>query len=188
MVTKITGDNLDIYLRKMTLEDTDAIIKWRNSDSVRPYFIYQEPFTKEGHLHWIKTMIEPGHGYQFMICDIKTHESIGSAYLRYLDPIHNKIEYGLFIGENRLRGKGIGSQATLLTLQFAFQHLNVNKVHSKVLKINQMSNGMCNHLGWQTEGILREDVKLQGIMHDVILYGVLNSEYKKVNGYKEYIE
>ena len=30
-----------IYLRKITFEDTDNIIRWRNSDSVRTHFIDQ---------------------------------------------------------------------------------------------------------------------------------------------------
>ena len=51
---KIIGER--VYLRPITIEDTDRIVTWRNSDAVRPYFIYQKPFTKEGHLYWLHTM------------------------------------------------------------------------------------------------------------------------------------
>ena len=34
-----------VYLRLMTREDTDDIIKWRNLDEVRSRFIYQKLFT-----------------------------------------------------------------------------------------------------------------------------------------------
>lgn len=37
----------DIYLRLMTEEDTDNIIRWRNTDFVRRNFIYQKPFTRQ---------------------------------------------------------------------------------------------------------------------------------------------
>ena len=43
---KIIGKT--VYLRPITDEDTNLIINWRNSDAVRPYFIYQKPFKKEG--------------------------------------------------------------------------------------------------------------------------------------------
>lgn len=49
------GFNMDryedeaIYLRLMTDEDTEDIIRWRNSDAVRKRFIYQAPFTKQSH-------------------------------------------------------------------------------------------------------------------------------------------
>ena len=39
-----------VYLRPITLEDTENIVKWRNTNRVRKNFIYQKPFTKEGHL------------------------------------------------------------------------------------------------------------------------------------------
>ena len=39
-----------VYLRPITLEDTDRIIRWRNSDRVRKNFIDQRPFTRQGHL------------------------------------------------------------------------------------------------------------------------------------------
>ena len=47
----------DIYLRKMTEDDTDLIVKWRNQDFVRENFIYQKPFTRQGHRSWIENMI-----------------------------------------------------------------------------------------------------------------------------------
>ena len=45
-----------VYLRPITdsEEDTNNIIRWRNSDTVRPYFIYQKPFTVEGHKQWLE--------------------------------------------------------------------------------------------------------------------------------------
>ena len=48
-------EHAGIYLRLMTWDDTDLIVKWRNSDAVRRNFIYQALFTREGHEHWIRT-------------------------------------------------------------------------------------------------------------------------------------
>ena len=43
-----TDRKTGIYLRYMTVEDTDKIVAWRNSDAVRSRFIYRERFTTEG--------------------------------------------------------------------------------------------------------------------------------------------
>ena len=45
-----------IYLRLMGAEDTENIIRWRNTDFVRSNFIYQKPFTRAGHENWMKNM------------------------------------------------------------------------------------------------------------------------------------
>ena len=57
---KYADEKAGIYLRPMTYEDTDDIVAWRNSDSVRKNFIYQALFTRESHENWIRTMVETG--------------------------------------------------------------------------------------------------------------------------------
>ena len=49
---KIEGKQ--IYLRPITMEDTDRIVSWRNQDRVRHNFIYQKLFTKESHENWMQ--------------------------------------------------------------------------------------------------------------------------------------
>ena len=77
----------DVYLRPITVEDTDDIIQWRNSEDVRKYFIYQGVLTREGHLRWLETRIQSGEVVQFIIVEKRTEESIGSVYLRDVDHV-----------------------------------------------------------------------------------------------------
>ena len=70
----------DIYLRPMTGEDTEDIIRWRNKEMVFRNFIYQKPFTRKGHENWIKTMIDTGKAVQFIICEKAGTRPVGSVY------------------------------------------------------------------------------------------------------------
>ena len=110
-----------IYLRPMTPGDTELIIGWRNRDSVRENFIYQAPFTREGHENWIRTMIETGKAVQMIICESDGDLPVGSVYIRDIDREHNKAEYGIFIGEESARGRGIGTAAARLMLRYCFE-------------------------------------------------------------------
>ncbi|MFI3201343.1 MAG: GNAT family protein [Eubacteriales bacterium] len=186
MITKIMADTIEIYLRKIELEDTELIIRWRNSEYVRPFFIYQEPFTREGHLKWIETMIDTGRGYQFMICEKETLLPIGCVYLRDYEKGHKHIEYGIFIGEHSLKGKGVGTLAARLIIQFAFEQLQVHRVFARVIAGNIASSRIMMKAGLQEEARLRDHVFLQGEYKDLLLYGILENECKKVNGY--YVE
>ena len=103
---KLEGEK--VYLRLMTQEDTDLIVSWRNEDFVRKNFIYQKPFTREGHLNWIRTMVDTGKVIQFIICT-KEDEPVGSVYLRDIDRTHRKAEYGIFIGEKDALSRGYGT-------------------------------------------------------------------------------
>ena len=165
----------DIYLRPMTVEDTDFIVKWRNEDFVRRNFIYQKPFTKEGHLNWIETMVKTGKVIQFIICT-KEDKPVGSVYLRDIDEVHHKAEYGIFIGEKDALSCGYGTQAAKLMLRYSFETLKLHKLMLRVLAGNDRAKRSYEKAGFVQEAYLREDVCLEDGYRDVILMAALNPE------------
>lgn len=164
-----------VYLRPMTEEDTDLIVKWRNEDFVRKNFIYQKPFTREGHLHWIETMVKIGKVVQFLIC---TREDIpiGSVYLRDIDRTFNNAEYGIFIGEETALSKGYGTEAAKLMISYAFGELKLHKLKLRVLADNERAKKSYEKAGFIQEAYLKDEVYLQGGYRDVILMALLNPE------------
>lgn len=166
----------DIYLRPMESKDTDNIIKWRNTDFVRRNFIYQAPFTKEGHEKWTSDMIETGKAVQFIICLNNNDESIGSVYLRDIDPVHHKAEYGVFIGEESALSKGYGTQAAKLMLTYAFDSLKLHKVMLRVLAGNDSAKRSYEKAGFVQEAYLKDEVFLDGRYQDIIFMAVINKE------------
>lgn len=160
-----------VILRKMEMEDTDDIVRWRNSDAVRTRFIYQEPFTRESHLKWIETMVNTGKVAQMIIVEKETGRSIGSAFIRDIDRKHNKGEYGLFIGEDVARGKGIGREVTHLMIQYAFEELGLHRIYSRALENNEMSIRSALKAGLEREGLAIDDVCINGVYHNVVMFG-----------------
>ena len=57
----------EVTIRPITYDDTEDIIRWRNSDFVRSRFIDQTLFTKESHEKWLKNFVETGKVAQFII-------------------------------------------------------------------------------------------------------------------------
>lgn len=167
-------ENAGIYLRLMTGEDTDLIVKWRNSDSVRRNFIYQELFTRESHENWIRTKVETGQVVQMIICDLATHTSLGSVYIRDIDRQHNKAEYGIFIGEETARGRGVGTATAKLMLRYCFEEEKLHRVYLRVLAGNEAAIHSYENAGFVKEGYLKNDVCLNGQYRDVIWMAVVN--------------
>ena len=163
-----------VYLRPITREDTDNIIGWRNSDEVRPYFLYQKPFTREGHLKWLEEMIDSHKGYQFIICLKENDRPVGSTYLRDYDSRHRKAEYGVFIGAKKDKGRGIGLESLELTLNFAFETLKLHKVFARALSDNLPSINSFLKGGFVQEAYLKDEVQIEGRYRDVVLLAKLN--------------
>lgn len=165
----------NIYLRLMTEKDTDLIVRWRNKDFVRKNFIYQKPFTAEGHLQWIETMIKTGRVVQFIICT-KEEKPVGSVYLRDIDEVHHKAEYGIFIGEEEALSRGYGTEAAKLMIGYAFEELKLHKLMLRVLAGNERAKKSYENAGFIQEACLKDDVCLEDGYRDVILMAVLNPE------------
>ena len=139
--------NKQVYLRLMEIADTDKIVNWRNKDFVRKNFIYQDLFTKEGHMSWIRNQVEPGHVVQFIIC-LSDGREVGSCYLRDIDAEGGTAEYGMFIGEEDAIGHGYGTAAASATLEYAFTKMHLRKVFMRYLTDNIGSQVSCGRAGF----------------------------------------
>lgn len=175
---KIVGEK--IYLLSIGEKDTKLIVNWRNNPEVRSNFIHQEPFTDEIHNNWMEEMVATGKVVQFIIynnnlClnDTKS-KPIGSVFIRDINKIHNKAEYGIFIGEDSARGKGYGSEATKMMISYAFEELKLHKLALRVFAHNERGIRCYENAGFVKEAYLKDEVRINSLYYDIILMGILN--------------
>lgn len=178
MMEKIMGDN--IYLRKMEIEDTDNIIRWRNNKRVCRNFIYQKPFTRESHMNWIENVIHTGSAIQFIICEKENDRGVGSVYFRDISKEHRKAEYGIFIGEDDAVSKGYGSEAAKLALSYAFETMKLHKVMLRVFADNPAAIRSYEKAGFEREAYLKDEVCIEDKFRDMILMGMINPTEKNL--------
>ena len=170
--TKLQPESDRIYLRPMEVSDTDKIISWRNKDRVRQNFVYQKPFTKEGHMNWIRTQIEPGHAVQFIICEKSDDRAVGSVYFRDIDRKTDCAEYGIFIGEDDALRKGYGTRAAELALTYAFDKLKLGTVFLRVFADNTGARRSYEKAGFQLIKDKRENVVIDGVAREMVFYEI----------------
>lgn len=150
-----------IHLRMMTVDDTTKIVAWRNQDFVRKNFIYQELFTEEGHLSWIRDQVTPGRVVQFIIC-LSDGREIGSVYFRDIDREGGTAEYGIFIGEKDALGCGYGTAAAQEALEFAFTKLQLRKIFLRFLADNIGARKSYEHAGFHMTDRRETVMTMQG--------------------------
>lgn len=127
----------EITLRPLTLDDTDQIVAWRNNPTVLKYFIDRRLITKDSHAAYFHSRIETGEVKQWIVVD--HGKDIGTVYLRDIDYRNKIAEYGVFIGEEDYRSKGIGSYLAALTAEYAFDEMGLETVFARVLENNPRS-------------------------------------------------
>jgi [ribosomal protein S5]-alanine N-acetyltransferase len=101
---------------------------------------------------------------------------VGHAGLRVNIDQHRAVyTVGLFVAG--LRGRGLGREITRLVLSWAFGGLGVHRVELEVLAFNHRAINCYLACGFRREGVRREAELYPDGWADLIVMGVLRSEY-----------
>jgi UDP-4-amino-4,6-dideoxy-N-acetyl-beta-L-altrosamine N-acetyltransferase len=168
----IEGNN--IYLRPITVEDTDMVLSWRNKKEVVENFIYRKPITREEHLNWLATKVDKGLVHQFIVCLKEDDRPIGSVYLQHFEEENKKAESGIFLGDESIKGKGIGTESVALLKNYAFETLGLHKLMARVLAYNTASLRLHEKAGYTKEAYLKDELFIEGKFEDLVMFGAIS--------------
>ena len=90
--------------------------------------------------------------------------------------VHRRAEIGYCLRRDHWR-RGIAEEALRTIIQFGFQSMNLNRIHACPWVENIASVRLLEKLGFQREGVLRDEYWEDGAFHDEALYAILRSEY-----------
>ena len=157
-----------VRLRPIADADTDLIVKWRNTPSVVQNFIFRQTFTPEMHRNWLATKVATGQVVQYIIIDKADDKPVGSVYYRDIDNHNRSAEYGIFIGEESARGKGLGTETAKIFTDFGFAELQLHRISLRVLAENTAARRSYEKAGFVQEGVFRDMELLDGQYRDVV--------------------
>lgn len=83
------------------------------------------------------------------------------------------------IGNKDVRGRGYGKEALKLLLEYGFNKLGFHRIQLNVLEFNIAAISLYEKAGFKREGTYREFVLRDNKRYDLLLYGILKSEWKK---------
>ena len=75
-------------------------------------------------------------------------------------------------------GRGIISKALNKFIAYLFEQLPLNKIEIHFVAANKRSAGVAAKLGFTIEGVIRQSFVRNGITEDLVVLGLLKSEWK----------
>ncbi len=167
------------YLSPYSPDDADAQTRWENDLAVA-IPLGDEAYTttaREKLAEHINGAIQ-NQAHFFSIIDLENEQVIGRVLLFSFDPVNRTAMVGILIGEKEFRGRGYGSEALVLMLDYAFNLLNLHNVMLGVFAFNERAVQTYRKLGFNEIGRRREGRMLAGKAHDVILMDMLEDEFR----------
>lgn len=168
-----------IYLSPFDIADVEKNTKWMNDEEVtRNIGCFRNMTTVLSETDWISSVLKSGK-YNFTIVDIETNESIGNCGIDNVDEANGKATLGIFIGEEVNRGKGVGTEALTLLLDFCFNHLRLHNVDLNVFSFNERAIACYKKCGFKEYGRRTESYFYDGKYYDEIKMEILDRDFKK---------
>ena len=171
-----------VYLRKVSVEDiNNRYIEWLNDKETNQFMETRfEKQTYEAAIEYWRNMHKDLRCHWFAICDTETKTHIGNIKLGPINKVHKSGDISLFIGEKRFRGKGYASSALMKMIDFSFSELGLRKLNAGLYATNIKSKNLFLKSGFSVEGVLKEQVILEGKRVDVIKMGITYGHWRKL--------
>jgi RimJ/RimL family protein N-acetyltransferase len=176
-VKKLIGKK--IYLGPVSKEEIPILVKWMNDLEVVKYTDQiSKNHTEETTNKFLENMLLDRKAAYFGIHTNKG-ELIGGTDLRDIESTNRSAVLGIVIGEKEHWGKGYGTEAIELLLDYAFNILNLKSVMLTVFEFNKRAIACYEKVGFKMIGKRRKARYLGGKYFDEIYMDILSDEFKK---------
>ena len=115
--------------------------------------------------------------YPFIVFDKKEQKYAGSTRFYDYQKNHNTVQIGYTWYGKNFQGTGLNKNCKYLLLEFAFEHLKVDRVEFRADNTNKRSIAAMKSLGCTVEGVLRNHCAAVDGRRDSIILSILKDEW-----------
>lgn len=101
---------------------------------------------------------------------------LGEAVLMDVDRVNRAAHFRIALASEGLFGRGLGTAATTMIIDFAFDELGLHRLELEVYSFNDRARHVYESLGFVEEGIRRDALWQDGAFHDAILMSMLATD------------
>ena len=152
--------------------ENDFAVTLMSGDPLRP--ITQEKLEED----YARYRRESDHVVEFAIYERATWRVIGTTHLRNIGMTMRRAEFGIFIGEKDCWGKGYGTEATILMLDYAFTILGLHNVLLRTYAYNERAVRAYTRAGFRVVGRWREAARVGDQLYDILFMDCLETEFR----------
>ncbi len=163
-----------VVLRPLEREDLRYVHQMDNNANVMRYW-FEEPYETfveltalyDEHIH------DQTERRFVVVCEEK---NAGLVELVEIDHVHRRAEFQIVIAPDH-QGKGLARSAAILAMDYGFGVLNLHKIYLVVDKDNKKAIHIYEKLGFEVEGVLRQEFFINGQYRDVTRMCLFQQDY-----------
>jgi len=155
----------------------EQVRQWRNSENINKYMLSDKHISKDEHQQWV-VKLKKENSKAWLI--IYNKQFAGLAYLSNIDYDNKTTEWGFYIADESVRGKGVGSAALYKLMEYVFEGMKFNKMSTMVLENNIIAVRLYEKFGFKKEGMLKQQLERDGKLVNVIIMGISKERWDDI--------
>ncbi len=150
---------------------------WMNDAEAMRGYDMPRPLTAEWLDRWYERVTVVDKHALFTLYERSSMTAIGHTGLLDINRGHRHGMFDIFIGDPDARGKGYGSEATKLVLDYAFNGIGLQSVYLEVLEYNEPGIRAYTKAGFREIGRLRQHWFMGGRFWDLVYMDCVADEF-----------
>lgn len=168
----------NVTLRGLEREDLSTYRSWLNNAKATHFMESGwRPSSVEDMEEIYRASTHPTDTAIFIIEDKKSNKPIGVCGLYLIQWICRRGEFRILICDDNGRGRGLGTEAAKLVVDYAFNTLNLETIYLGVNTENTAAIRSYEKAGFQREGIRRKLIYRNGTYYDALMMSILREEF-----------
>ena len=159
--------------------DLENAVSWLNDQEVRKFVSCYLPISFKQEEGYFNKLGEDDKNIHFSI-DTLRGKHIGFMGIHGIDWLVGHATTGALIGDKNYWGKGYGTDAKMLLLEYAFHSLNFKKLKSSVISYNKRSIAYSLHCGYKEIGRRKCEFFREGKYWDEVILEVFREEWELI--------
>ncbi|KAJ49882.1 RimJ/RimL family protein N-acetyltransferase [Clostridium tetanomorphum] len=171
-----------IKITALREEDIDTVTKWYEDTKFLRVFDFNpaSPLCREKIKEWLLGEVNNPNNYFFVVRENSDGPMLGYVEIERISWNNGVGGIAIGIGDLKQCGKGYGTEALNLVMDFAFRELNLHRLQLITISYNERAINLYEKLGFKREGVYREAVFRDGKRYDMYLYGILDREWSQI--------
>lgn len=170
-----------VYLRALEKEDLIYIRKWSNDHEIRKLTGEVVSMSQADADKFLERVYSDNTREWFVIVVKENDRVIGETGLLRMFPAWRTTDISIIIGEKDVWGKGYGTEAILLLLDYAFRCLNFHRVAIGIVGFNKRAISFWKKIGFKKEGVQRDGYYYNHKYFDFVMMSIIEDEFRELH-------
>jgi RimJ/RimL family protein N-acetyltransferase len=170
-----------VSFRPAEVEHAPIYQAWVNDPENHQYLARFRPMSGLEEKQWLEKVHERKELHLFEIALRDEERPIGLCSIGLGEQPHRSGEVGISIGDREFQGKGYGSEAIGLLLEYGFATLGLHRIQLFVYANNARAIRCYEKCGFRREGVRREARWWAGRWWDILEYAILEHEWQSLS-------